>query len=56
MGDGATCPLLQPLSRLADARLAAAGRFWLSDIEPRANVEHARIVLGQQRLENFGAF
>jgi hypothetical protein len=44
------------LSRMGDARLAAAGRFWLSDIEPRASLERARIALGQQRLEHFGAF
>jgi hypothetical protein len=37
-------------------KYSAAGRFWLSDIEPRANLEHARAILGQQRLENFGAF
>ena len=44
------------LSRHAEARLAAAGRFWLSDIEPRANLEHARVTLGAGRLEGFDAF
>jgi hypothetical protein len=44
------------LSGLDDARLAAAGRFWLSDIEPRANLEHARVTMGSQRLEGFAAF
>jgi hypothetical protein len=44
------------LSRLDDARLKAAGRFWLSDIEPRANLEHARVTLGQGRLDGFEAF
>ena len=36
--------------------LAAAGRFWLSDIEPRANLEHARILQGAGRLDGFAAF
>jgi alkylation response protein AidB-like acyl-CoA dehydrogenase len=44
------------LSKLDDARLKAAGRFWLSDIEPRANLEHARVTLGQGRLDGFAAF
>jgi len=44
------------LSKMDDPRLAAAGRFWLSDIEPRANLEHARVTLGQGRLEGFAAF
>jgi hypothetical protein len=44
------------LTKLADARLAAAGRFWLSDIKPRAHLEHARVILGQGRLDSFAAF
>jgi alkylation response protein AidB-like acyl-CoA dehydrogenase len=44
------------LSRQDDARLSAAGRFWLSDIEPRANLEHARVTLGGGRLDGFDAF
>jgi alkylation response protein AidB-like acyl-CoA dehydrogenase len=44
------------LARLDNARLAAAGRFWLSDIEPRANLDHARVTMGQGRLEGFEAF
>ena len=44
------------LTGLDDARLRAAGRFWLSDIEPRANLEHARVTMGQGRLEGFEAF
>jgi alkylation response protein AidB-like acyl-CoA dehydrogenase len=44
------------LSGLGDARLAAAGRFWLSDIEPRASLEHARIAQGAGRLEGFEPF
>ena len=44
------------LTRLQDERLQAAGRFWLSDIEPRANLEHARVTLGRGRLEGFAAF
>lgn len=44
------------LTRLDDARLKAAGRFWLSDIEPRANLEHARVTVGSGRLDGFGAF
>lgn len=44
------------LCKLDDRRLTAAGRFWLSDIVPRANLEHARAVLGQRRLESFEAF
>ena len=44
------------LTGLDDARLQAAGRFWLSDIEPRANLEHARVTMGQARLEGFEAF
>lgn len=43
------------LSGLDNARLAAAGRFWLSDIEPRANLEHARVTLGKARLDGFSA-
>jgi 3-(methylthio)propanoyl-CoA dehydrogenase len=44
------------LSKLDNARLAAAGRFWLTDIEPRANLEHARVTMGQGRLDGFEAF
>jgi alkylation response protein AidB-like acyl-CoA dehydrogenase len=44
------------LSGLGDPRLAAAGRFWLSDIEPKANLEHARVTLGQGRLDGFDSF
>jgi alkylation response protein AidB-like acyl-CoA dehydrogenase len=44
------------LTGLQDARLAASGRFWLSDIEPRANLEHARVTQGAGRLEGFEAF
>ena len=44
------------LTGLDDARLQAAGRFWLSDIEPRANLEHARVTMGQGRLDGFEAF
>jgi alkylation response protein AidB-like acyl-CoA dehydrogenase len=44
------------LTGLDDARLKAAGRFWLSDIEPRANLEHARVTMGQARLDGFEAF
>jgi alkylation response protein AidB-like acyl-CoA dehydrogenase len=43
------------LSRQREARLAAAGRFWLSDIEPRANLEHARVTCGAERLAGFAA-
>ena len=43
------------LTGLGDDRLKAAGRFWLSDIEPRANLEHARVTAGQGRLEGFAA-
>jgi hypothetical protein len=44
------------LSRLGNPRLNAAGRFWLSDIEPRANLEHARVTAGQGPLDGFEAF
>jgi hypothetical protein len=55
-GLAATGWIAKRLSGLGDARLAAAGRFWLSDIEPRANLEHARVTLGQGRLDGFDAF
>src|SRR5262249_52268905 len=55
-GLAATGWIAKRLSALAHARLAAAGRFWLSDIEPRANLEHARVTAGQERLEGFEAF
>ena len=55
-GLAATAWIALRLSRLGNARLAAAGRFWLSDIEPRANLEHARVTAGQGRLEDFAAF
>jgi alkylation response protein AidB-like acyl-CoA dehydrogenase len=55
-GLAATAWVAVRLSRLDNARLAAAGRFWLSDIEPRANLEHARVTVGQGRLEGFEAF
>lgn len=44
------------LAKLDNARLSAAGRFWLSDIEPRANLEHARATMGSGRLDGFEAF
>ncbi|HEY4029043.1 MAG TPA: acyl-CoA dehydrogenase family protein [Caulobacteraceae bacterium] len=55
-GLAATAWVAKRLSGQPNARLAAAGRFWLSDIEPRANLEHARVTLGQGRLEDFAAF
>ena len=55
-GLAATGWIAKRLCGLDDARLAAAGRFWLSDIEPRANLEHARVTLGQGRLDGFEAF
>lgn len=39
-----------------DVRLAAAGRWWLSDLAPRASLEHHRATLGSARLEAFDAF
>jgi alkylation response protein AidB-like acyl-CoA dehydrogenase len=44
------------LSGLDNARLAAAGRWWLSDLPARAALEHARATLGDGRLEAFQAF
>jgi alkylation response protein AidB-like acyl-CoA dehydrogenase len=44
------------LSKLDDPRLVSAGRFWLSDIEPRANLEHARVTMGSGRLDAFDSF
>lgn len=35
------------------ARLAAAGRYWLSDLEPRAALEHALALADPKRLELF---
>jgi alkylation response protein AidB-like acyl-CoA dehydrogenase len=55
-GLAATAWIAKRLSGHADARLAAAGRFWLSDIEPRANLEHARVTMGQGRLDGFETF
>ena len=55
-GLAATAWIAKRLSGNDNARLAAAGRFWLSDIEPRANLEHARITMGQERLQGFEAF
>jgi alkylation response protein AidB-like acyl-CoA dehydrogenase len=55
-GLAATAWIAKRLSGLENARLAAAGRFWLSDIEPRANLEHARVTMGQGRLEGFEPF
>jgi alkylation response protein AidB-like acyl-CoA dehydrogenase len=55
-GLAATAWIALRLSKLADARLAAAGRFWLSDIEPRANLEHARVTMGSARLDGFDVF
>jgi alkylation response protein AidB-like acyl-CoA dehydrogenase len=55
-GLAATGWIAARLSRLDHARLAAAGRFWLSDIEPRANLQHARVTMGGGRLEGFQAF
>jgi hypothetical protein len=55
-GLAATAWIAARLSRHDNPRLAAAGRFWLSDIEPRANLEHARVTMGQGRLGGFDAF
>jgi alkylation response protein AidB-like acyl-CoA dehydrogenase len=55
-GLAATAWIALRLARLGNARLSAAGRFWLSDIEPRANLEHARVTMGQGRLDDFDAF
>jgi alkylation response protein AidB-like acyl-CoA dehydrogenase len=44
------------LTGLEDARLAAAGRFWLSDLAQRASLDHARATRGAQRLDSFAAF
>jgi hypothetical protein len=44
------------LTGLDKARLAAAGRWWLSDLAPRAALEHARATQGAGRLEAFGSF
>ncbi len=44
------------LTGLDNPRLAAAGRWWLSDLAPRAALEHARATQGSGRLEAFSAF
>lgn len=44
------------LARLPDARLAAAGRFWLLDLAQRAGLEHARATQGAASLADFTAF
>jgi alkylation response protein AidB-like acyl-CoA dehydrogenase len=44
------------LTGLDNARLAAAGRWWLSDLAPRAALEHARATLGSGRLQAFDSF
>lgn len=44
------------LAALPDARLSAAGRWWLTDLEPRAALEHARAVQGSGPLQTFEAF
>jgi len=44
------------LAGLSDRRLAAAGRWWLSDLRARAGLEHARATAGAGRLADFAAF
>ena len=44
------------LTGLDNARLAAAGRWWLSDLAPRAALEQARATQGADRLEAFDSF
>jgi alkylation response protein AidB-like acyl-CoA dehydrogenase len=44
------------LTGLEDARLKAAGRFWLSDLAPRASLDYARATHGSAALEGFAAF
>jgi hypothetical protein len=55
-GVAATGWIALRLTGLADARLAAAGRFWLSDLVPRARLAHAEAVAGAARLEAFEVF
>jgi alkylation response protein AidB-like acyl-CoA dehydrogenase len=43
------------LVRLGDDGLKAAGGYWLSDLAPRASLEHARILGGGQGLQAFSA-
>jgi alkylation response protein AidB-like acyl-CoA dehydrogenase len=44
------------LTGLKAARLAAAGRFWLSDLAQRASLDYARATHGAGRLDAFAAF
>jgi alkylation response protein AidB-like acyl-CoA dehydrogenase len=44
------------LTALEDPRLAAAGRYWLSDIAPRAALKHAQAIAGAGALEAWAAF
>ena len=44
------------LTGLKDARLASAGRFWLSDLAQRASLDYARATHGAERLLAFDAF
>jgi len=43
------------LIRLGDDSLKAAGGYWLSDIAPRARLEHARILAAGQGIKAFAA-
>jgi alkylation response protein AidB-like acyl-CoA dehydrogenase len=44
------------LTTLDNPRLAAAGRWWLSDLAARAGLEHCRATLGAGRLEALKGF